>query len=191
MVIIARSDLVIPAWQEAWPNAVRIASGATLPDAEAVLLLAGEPDWLTIAGHYSSRQIPVLVCSRAATLGELRQALQAGARGYLDLFSPADVLLRAVTTVQQGALWMPPVLLANLMNVVSNTLPEPADDPFCNLSEREQQVARAVVRGLTNKAVAKELAISERTVKLHLTSVFSKLGIGDRMQLLLLSRNPH
>lgn len=190
VVIIARSDLLVSSWQEAWPEALRLAPEAPPVAAGLAVILAGDPGWLSHVQHYSSLQIPVMVCSREANLAELRQAMQAGAKGYLDLFSPADILIRAAATLQQGALWVPPTLLNNLMATLSAALPEPAHDPFAELTVREQQVARAVVKGLSNKVVANELSISERTVKLHLTSIFSKLGIQDRMQLLLLSRSP-
>lgn len=191
VVIIARTDFMIPTWEEAWPDALRLPPGDALPTAQLAVILAGDTGWTEAARHYHQHRVPVLVCSREATIGELREAMQAGARGYLDLFSSADVLQRAAATVMQGALWIPPTLLDSLIGVIGNALPEPHSDPFSGLSVREQQVARAVVKGLSNKAVANELAISERTVKLHLTSIFSKLGVSDRMQLLLLSRTPH
>jgi len=61
--------------------------------------------------------------------------------------------------------------------------PEPALD---KLSQRERQVAEAVARGSTNKEIARVMAITERTVKAHLTASFEKLGVRDRMQLSLL-----
>lgn len=187
-VIIARADFVVPAWQHVWPDAHRVSHDTRLPAASLAIVLAGEPQWLAHIRHYSTQQVPVLVCSRTATLEEFRQAMDAGARGYLDLFSSAEVLQRAADTITQGALWIPPALLNNMMAILNKALPSSPVDPFAELSAREQQVARAVSRGMSNKAVARELAISERTVKLHLTSIFNKLKISDRMQLLLLSR---
>ena len=59
------------------------------------------------------------------------------------------------------------------------------DDWSALLSEREQQVARLVARGSSNREVAEQLSISERTAKAHLTSIFDKLGLRDRLQLSL------
>ncbi|MCG9029613.1 LuxR C-terminal-related transcriptional regulator [Laribacter hongkongensis] len=59
------------------------------------------------------------------------------------------------------------------------------DGPGALLTEREREVVQALRRGLANKEIARELDISENTVKKHLSSVFQKLGVEDRLQLLI------
>lgn len=75
--------------------------------------------------------------------------------------------------------------------MLNRVLPQDnSQDPFAILTPREQATVQAVCQGLSNKAVAEQLHISERTVKQHLTSSFAKLGVKDRMQLVLLGRSP-
>lgn len=195
VVIIAPEDMRASTWTDAWPDARMLSpeqTGTLSAPPALLVVVAGCRGWLEHIQTCSHQGSAVLVLSRTGSLQELQQALQAGARGYLSLLSDAETLQTAAATIRQGALWLPPAMLDNLVQFVAQVLPsrEAEEDPFRTLTAREQAVAQAVSRGLSNKAVARELDISERTVKLHLTSVFSKLGIRDRMQLLLLSRRP-
>lgn len=175
-------------------------TGDTQPDLSSinlVLIVAGEPNWLEHVQRYASTTCPVIVLSRRLQLSELQQAFSAGATGYVDILCGETELRLASDAVTQGALWVPPALLTRVMRVIAEqTTPshQHADeqfshDPFHVLSPREREVADAVCQGFSNKHVAQQLAITERTVKLHLTSVFTKLNIKDRMQLLLLTRS--
>lgn len=193
-LIITCEGLISSVWQTVWPNAIVRTFGTHKPldDIDIVFVLAGEPDWLTLVAFYTHRAMPVVVLSRHQQLSELQQAFSAGATGYVDVLSSAHELTLASQAIMQGALWVPPALLNRLMSVIAEQPPikehRSDSDPFCVLSTREREVAEAVCQGHSNKHVAQQLAIAERTVKLHLTSVFNKLDIKDRMQLLLLSR---
>jgi DNA-binding NarL/FixJ family response regulator len=98
--------------------------------------------------------------------------------------------------IQHGGLWLGPDLVQRLMAATRDVLARSPNAPVqaadvSALSDRELQVARAVADGHTNKEVADLLHISERTVKAHLGSVFEKLGVRDRLQLVLrLARQP-
>lgn len=190
LVLITQNGFSLPAWQLAWPSAQIIENIETdnLPNASLVMTSASVDDWQTVVKYYTDRNTPVLVLSSEGTLGEFQQALLAGARGFIDALSSAESLRNASEAIGSGALWIPPSLLNSLIGTINKILPQAETNPFEQLTDREQQVAQAVCRGLSNKAIARELDISERTVKLHLTSSFSKLGVKDRMQLLLLSR---
>lgn len=190
-IIYTQQGFSFSSWLEAWPQA-QLCSELISNDSKAipfVLVWAGLENWLDIIQHHAQQQQAVLVLSKLDTLAELQAALTAGARGYVHFASDKDTLLAASESILQGALWIPHNLLANLVGVLNQALPKKKSNPFAELSEREQQVAEAVCRGLTNKAIANELNVSERTVKQHLTNSFAKLGVQDRMQLLLLSRN--
>ncbi len=190
LALITQGGFSLPAWQLAWPKAQVIENTSTqnLPNASLVVTAAGVDDWQGVVKHYSDKRIPVLVLSSEGTLSEFQQALLAGARGYIDALSSAESLQNASEAILSGALWIPPSLLNSLIGTINKILPQAESNPFEQLTEREQQVAEAVCRGLSNKAIASELDISVRTVKLHLTSTFSKLDVKDRMQLLLISR---
>lgn len=193
-LIITCEGLISSAWHTIWPNAVVCTAATHQHNAsiDLVLMVAGEGDWIDTIRQYRQRDCPVIVLSRHLSLAELQQAFSAGATGYVDILCTETELRLASDAVLQGALWVPPTLLNRVLRVIaeqtSANLTEQPNDPFETLSPREREVADAVCQGLSNKEVAQQLAITERTVKLHLTSIFSKLNIKDRMQLLLLSR---
>ncbi|KAA0875198.1 response regulator transcription factor [Nitrincola tapanii] len=114
----------------------------------------------------------------------------AGARGYVDALSNTEILSQVAKTVNEGALWLPAPLVTSVIGIISSLLEkrqtQPAD--LSNLTEREREVTEAVVAGASNKEVAKQLQITERTVKAHLSNIFDKLGVRDRMHLMLAVR---
>lgn len=118
------------------------------------------------------------------------QSMAAGAAGCCNSFAAPDVLRQVALVVGNGGLWIGQALLQRLVDRTSRILSQrPAamknDDWSAKLSEREAQVARLVAGGASNKEIARDLSIAERTVKAHLTAVFEKLGLRDRLQLSL------
>lgn len=139
----------------------------------------------------------VVVLSGVLQDPEGLRALNAGARAYCHLLAVPEVMREVAQVVTHGGLWVGPSLVQRLVaatrEVLQRTGPAVARSAIdlSVLSEREAQVARAVAAGKSNKEVAQELFISERTVKAHLGAVFEKLGLRDRVQLVLhLSGNP-
>jgi DNA-binding NarL/FixJ family response regulator len=109
-------------------------------------------------------------------------ALDAGAVGYLLKDSePADVLA-AVRAAASGHAPLDP-------RVAGALLPSRRRDPAADLSARELEVLRLVAEGLANKQIAKRLGIAERTVKVHLGSVFRRIGVADRTSAALWARD--
>ena len=101
------------------------------------------------------------------------------------------VLLRQVMlVVENGGLWIGQSLLQKLVGSTSRLFSQRSsgqntESCLSLLSEREAQVARLVAGGASNKEIAEQLFITERTVKAHLSAVFEKLGLRDRLQLSL------
>lgn len=112
---------------------------------------------------------------------EAIQFLAEGARGYVNRQLQPEVLAIALQTVANGELWAGAETITYLLHHQTSTAPFNAD----NLSDREQQVANAVVEGLSNKQIAARLDITERTVKAHLKACFQKTGCANRLQLAL------
>lgn len=116
--------------------------------------------------------------------------LRAGARGYCNAQIDARLLAKAVETVQLGEVWIGRRLIDRLIAMVSSPIGTHIDDDhgvdLDALTAREQEIALFVGRGCSNKIIAQQLGITERTVKAHLGSVFGKLGVRDRLQLALL-----
>jgi NarL family two-component system response regulator LiaR len=109
-------------------------------------------------------------------------AVRAGAAGYLlkDV-EPAE-LVKAIRTVHAGEGLLHPAVAARLMEEVAATGGREAPD---SLTPRERQVVGLIARGLSNKRIALELGISEKTVKTHVSSILGKLGLTDRTQVAL------
>ena len=154
-----------------------------------VWVMSSLPEWEKLVTHYSAR-CPVIVLSKLTHLSEMQRALEAGARGYIEVLANPVQLAQAASTVSQGALWIAAPMLSRLLGILSEKLPEPkAPQAWLDkLSNREREVAEIVATGVTNREVAEQLHITVRTVKEHLTSIFSKLGIHDRLALILMAR---
>ncbi len=117
--------------------------------------------------------VRVLVLTTYDADRDIVRALEAGATGVLLKDSPREDLFRAVRAAARGE----PVLAAAVTTrLLTGLRLPPTEAP----SEREIEVLALVARGLTNRAVGRQLAISEATVKTHLVHVFAKLGVSDR-----------
>ena len=141
----------------------------------------------------AERQHLVLLCDEPDE-GMVMQALSAGAAGCCNTHAAPEVLKQVAIVVGNGGLWVGQSLLQRLVGSTARILGQRAgearhDDWVALLSEREIQVARQVASGASNREIASQLSISERTVKAHLTSIFEKLGLRDRLQLSLKINN--
>ncbi|NDV13565.1 response regulator transcription factor [Crenobacter caeni] len=108
-----------------------------------------------------------------------------GAAGYAHAYSTEDVLRQVVATVEGGASWVGRELLAQLCRQLAGRLPAGDGAWRDKVTAREAEVVAALRRGLSNKEIARELEIAERTVKAHLSHLFEKFGVEDRLQLLI------
>src|SRR5919197_2687226 len=116
-----------------------------------------------------------------------RRAVRLGAMGLVPKETSPDVLLRAITTVHAGGAWLDSILVASILGEVNRTGTGSSTDPealkIAALTAREREVVDLVAQGLKNQAIANRLCISEATVRHHLTSIFAKLGVVDRLEL--------
>jgi DNA-binding NarL/FixJ family response regulator len=103
---------------------------------------------------------------------KLLPAVRAGAAGYLLKDVEPQQLVEAIRTVHAGGALLHP-------RVASRLLEEMASDP---LTPREREVLALIGRGMANKVIARELSLSEKTVKAHVSSILAKLGVSDRTQ---------
>jgi NarL family two-component system response regulator LiaR len=112
--------------------------------------------------------------------------LEAGAAGYLLKNVSGDELISAVRAVYAGEPMIHPAVLRKVM--MRFKTPPPAPTPvhtLSPLSEREMEVLKIAAKGVSNRDIASELFISERTVQAHMRSVFNKLGVGSRSEAIL------
>ena len=106
------------------------------------------------------------------------RGLQAGARGYLLKDTDRSTLFDTIRAAARGETLLKPEIMARVLSQ-ANT-PKTISNETINLTERELEVLEAVARGERSKEVASHLGISERTVKAHLASIYSKLGVDSR-----------
>jgi two-component system, NarL family, nitrate/nitrite response regulator NarL len=112
------------------------------------------------------------------------RALAAGARGILSRKASSEDLFDAIEEVRAGLYWASPRTLAARLDYLSDAHGAPRENEIeRQLSVREREVFREAARGLGNKELADRLAISEATVKVHLTHIFQKLGVSGRAEL--------
>ena len=192
--IFDREAEMLASWQEAMPTA-RILSRSevsNIPGGEPGILWcrlrSGEAmDDVLSAIHGAPRYPLVLFCDEPDD-AIVMQALEAGAAGCCNTHAAPEVLRQVALVVGNGGLWVGQSLLRQLVGSTARTLgqrsrEEKRDDWAQLLSEREVQVARRVAGGASNKEVASQLSITERTVKAHLGAIFEKLSLRDRLQL--------
>jgi DNA-binding NarL/FixJ family response regulator len=117
-------------------------------------------------------------------------ALRAGASGFLAKDVPAEDLVTAIRTVAAGDAVVAPRILRRLLDRFAETLPDPNAAPprgLDGLTDREREVLVQMARGLSNAEIARELRVSETTVKTHVGHVLTKLGLRDRVQAVVLA----
>lgn len=119
-------------------------------------------------------EVCVLVFSNYASGEEVYQAFRAGARGFVVKDMPLDRLLEAIRKVHRGEQYIPPEISARINGRV-----------LSQLTSREIEVLSLVAKGLSNKEIAVRLELVEGTVKVHLSSILSKLRVADRTQAIL------
>jgi NarL family two-component system response regulator LiaR len=105
--------------------------------------------------------------------------MQSGAASYLLKTAPAEHVIAAIRDAAAGTASLSPELLARFTRALRQ--PPPAD-PLQALSPRERGVLRLIARGQSNRQIARDLAIGEETVKTHVRSVLTRLGLQDRVQ---------
>lgn len=108
-------------------------------------------------------------------------AVQAGARGYMLKDASRSELIAAMKSVASGATAFPSRLLVRALDQEPQS-PDAGANRLARLTAREREVLRHVARGLTNKAIARELGLSPGTVKVHVERLLAKLGVTDRTQ---------
>ena len=132
-----------------------------------------------------STRIVVLTGLRDAAAHQ--QAVRQGARGVVLKEMAADVLVKAIEKVHAGEAWLNRTMIADVLADLPR--PKEKEDPetprIRSLSAREREVLALIGEALSNKRIAERLCITETTVRHHLTSIFAKLGVSDRLELLV------
>src|SRR5262245_61185000 len=130
-----------------------------------------------------SPEMPIVALSAGATAEEVRALFEVGVRGYIRKAVAGGEFVRNLANIAQGTLYVPPEFGAGVLRQsmrLNGASPE--KDKPCQLTAREQEILACVARALTNKEVARELKISEKTVKHYMTVIMQKLQVRNRVE---------
>lgn len=130
----------------------------------------------------------VLVVTMSADDDAVVAAMRAGARGYVVKGAGRADLLQAVATVAAGGAVFSPTVAARLGTYFSGLAAQPGRELFPQLSEREREVLDLVARGYDNRRIARELFLSEKTVRNHVSALLGKLDVADRSEAITRAR---
>jgi two-component system nitrate/nitrite response regulator NarL len=144
---------------------------------------------LVIAAMSPVTKIIMLTASEAEE--DVLAALKSGARGYILKGVSARELIKAVRDVHSGEAYVTPALAASLLSEMTGGPlgPKPAPNPLDELTEREHQILAKVAGGLSNKEIAQQLFLSEKTVKHYMTNILQKLQVRNRVEAALLAQS--
>jgi DNA-binding NarL/FixJ family response regulator len=164
------------------------------------VILADQPDVTVLdSDHFAHSEVADLLYACAARTRTIlltgspdptpiAEALEKGAVGVVLKQQPPEILIKAIAKVHEGELWLDRTATARVIAGLSRAAGEhgysAAGNP-ARLTQRERQVIALVGEGLRNSQIARRLSISEVTVRNHLTSIFRKLELGNRFQLVI------
>jgi two-component system, NarL family, nitrate/nitrite response regulator NarL len=164
-------------------DALRIAK-AEMPD--IVLLDVSMPGGGVEAARAISNACPivkVIMLTVSESEEHVHQAMEAGVRGYVLKGTSGVELVNTLRAVARGEYYVTPRLAARILALSKRPTKAPDQDGSApDLTKREEQILDRVARGLTNKEIAKDLLISEKTVKHYMTNIMQKLQVRNRVE---------
>lgn len=158
------------------------------PDVIILDLVLGDEDGLSFLPELcqASPESRVLVLTGVQNPDAHRGAIRRGAMGIVLKEHAADQLLKAIMKVYEGEVWIERSMMGSMIQEFNKPqLVDPESTKIESLTDREREVIALVGEGLKNKQVGERLFISETTVTHHLSSVFSKLEVSDRLELII------
>jgi DNA-binding NarL/FixJ family response regulator len=144
------------------------------------------PELLSVASRAR-----VLILTGLSDVDEYREAIRRGATGLVLKEQAPDVLLKAIEKVHAGEVWLDRAMLASVLGELVSGRAKPVKAKatrIATLTERERDVIALIGKGLKNKQIGERLGITETTVRHHLTSIFDKLGVDSRLELVIFAQ---
>jgi len=139
---------------------------------------------------HTSPHIGILVLTMFEDDDSVFSAMRAGARGYLLKGAEGEETIRAITAVSKGEAIFSPAIAHRLMGYFGKPRKSPPPASlFPELSEREREVLTLIAQGYTNPAIAQRLVLSPKTVRNHVSSIFSKLQVAGRAEAIIRARD--
>ncbi len=137
----------------------------------------------------TSPHIRILVITLFEDDASVFSALRAGARGYVLKDTKEEEMVRAIRAVGSGEAIFSPAIATRLMDFFAAPRPAVPKEIFPTLTEREREILQWIARGSTNHDIAKQLALSVKTVNNYVSNIFSKLQVADRAQAIIRARD--
>ena len=198
-LFVTPAGALMERWEKAFPKALLVSSVTEIPEvsteARAVI-------WLDISALPPERRLsdikeaiafgwPVVAMSATPAESEAFQMLNTGAAGYCHVKAAPEQLWEIGLVVEHRGIWMPPELMQRLLKLSLRVVhtATPVEQELNELTARELMVAEQIATGASNREISERLEITERTVKAHLSAIFEKLGVRDRVQLALAMNN--
>lgn len=197
-IFISRSEVLLTDWALAFPKAElyqQVSEVLTSPKQACVYWLHNGFErkiWLDGTMSTLIKEHPeakIVVMADVPDEADAFAAIASGAFGYCHAYSSAKVLKEVFTVINHGGIWMGQEFLRKMILATSKLVGNPSEEIKATLkllTKRERDVALQAAKGLSNKEIARVLNITERTVKAHLSSVFERLQVKDRLQLALI-----
>jgi DNA-binding NarL/FixJ family response regulator len=137
---------------------------------------------------YASPHISILMLTMFEDDGSVFAALRAGARGYLLKGALKAEIVRAIHSVASGEAVFGPAIARRLMQYFSAPRPNPSLQSFPELSDRERELLDLIAQHYTNSEIAERLSLAPKTVRNHVSNIFTKLQVADRAQAIMRAR---
>jgi DNA-binding NarL/FixJ family response regulator len=185
--LAAAPDISVVGEAESGDEALAL-SRELLPDVLLLDIVMPGKSGITTVGEMAAAcpATRVVILTVSEREDDLLAALKAGASGYVLKGISARELVDVVRMVAQGEVYVSPVLAAHLLRELSHPRPEGAD-PLAELTEREREMLRLVMEGLTNREIGERLHLAEKTVKHYMTNILGKLHVRSRVEAALIA----
>lgn len=138
---------------------------------------------------HASPHIGILILTMFEDDDSVFAAMRAGARGYLLKGALKAEILRAIQTVGGGGVVFGAAIAQRMMRYFAGVKPVESSDLFPELTDREREILNLIAEGLNNSDIAQRLTLSSKTVRNHITNIFSKLQVADRAQAIVRARD--
>ena len=158
------------------------------PDIILLDMRMPEPDGLTVLRLLREKgmEMPIVILTTSTDENDLVESLRNGASGYLLKDMEPDALVQSLREVQSGKTVVAPELAGSLARIVQGGEKEEKNEPehdfFSELTPRETEILTFLANGQSNKSIARDLGISDGTVKLHVKAILRKLGVHSRVE---------
>ncbi len=153
---------------------------------DLVLLDLALPDAVDMDGLTRMRDAfpdsVIVVLSSEDGPARVRQAIELGAAGFIPKSSTPAVMVSALRLILAGGIYLPPQVLGLPFGPVAGNAVRPAESWLDKLTDRQREILQLAVQGKSNKVIARELRVSEGTVKQHLTGLFRAMGVTNRTE---------